>query len=110
MQRKATRYSSQNVLSGLIVCAECGANYQRITRSSGEVVWRCANRVEHGHGICRHSPSVTETAVIAFICNILDIKQFDPQIAKDSLEVISINSNGAMIPKLKPANTMMFLL
>lgn len=33
-QRKATRYSSQNVLSGLLVCAECGANYRRITRPS----------------------------------------------------------------------------
>lgn len=51
VQRKTTRYNSQNVLSGLLVCAECGANYHRITRDSGEVVWRCANRVEHGKEI-----------------------------------------------------------
>lgn len=55
-QRKATRYNSQNVLSGLLVCAECGANYRRITRASGEVVWRCANRVERR--ICTQSPSI----------------------------------------------------
>ena len=30
-QRKATRYSSQSVLSGLLVCEECGSNYRRIT-------------------------------------------------------------------------------
>ena len=40
-QRKATRYNSQSVLSGLLVCAECGHNYRRITRhlarSSGVV-------------------------------------------------------------------------
>ena len=34
-QRKVTRYSSQNVLSGLLICAECGANYRRITHPSG---------------------------------------------------------------------------
>ena len=39
-KRKAARYSSQNILSGLLVCAECGANYRRITRPSGEIVWR----------------------------------------------------------------------
>jgi hypothetical protein len=30
MQRKATRYNSKNVLSGLLVCSECGANYRRL--------------------------------------------------------------------------------
>lgn len=37
-QRKTTRYNSQNVLSGLLVCAECGSNYRRITRPGGEIV------------------------------------------------------------------------
>ena len=31
-QRKTTRYSSQGVLSGLLICGECGRNYRRITR------------------------------------------------------------------------------
>lgn len=44
-QRKATKYNSGNVLSGLLICAECGSPYRRITRSGREVVWRCANRV-----------------------------------------------------------------
>ncbi|MDR0531131.1 MAG: zinc ribbon domain-containing protein [Oscillospiraceae bacterium] len=37
--RKTARYSSQNVLSGLLVCGDCGRNFRRITRPSGEVVW-----------------------------------------------------------------------
>lgn len=65
-QRKATRYSSQNVLSGLLVCAECGASYQRITRPSGQVVWRCANKVEHGKKICKNEPSVKMQLRIIF--------------------------------------------
>ena len=41
-QRKATRYNSQSVPSGLLVCGECRRNYRRITRPSGDVVWRRA--------------------------------------------------------------------
>ena len=39
-KRKVTRYNSQSVLSGLLVCAECNHNYRRITRPSGEIIWR----------------------------------------------------------------------
>ena len=46
--RKTARYNSQNVLSGLLVCGECGKNYRRITRSSDEAVWRCVDKVENG--------------------------------------------------------------
>lgn len=44
--RKSTRYSSGNTLSGIIHCGECGKNFRRITTHSGEIVWRCAGRVE----------------------------------------------------------------
>lgn len=48
--RNPTRYSSGNTLSGKIHCGECGKNYRRITTHSGEIVWRCAGRVEkNGH-------------------------------------------------------------
>ena len=45
-QRKSTRYTSGSSLSGKIQCGECGRNYRRITTHSGEIVWRCASRVE----------------------------------------------------------------
>ena len=44
--RKATRCSSNNSLSGKIKCQICGKNFRRITTHSGEIVWRCAGRVE----------------------------------------------------------------
>lgn len=79
-QRKTTRYSSQNVLSGLLVCAECGSNYRRITRPSGEVVWRCADRVEKGKlSACKYSPTIADVALKAFICKNLDLFEFDEQ-------------------------------
>ena len=30
------------------VCEKCGAVYWRISRPSGEIVWRCSNKVKHG--------------------------------------------------------------
>ena len=66
-KRKTTRYHSKNELSGLFVCGECGASYRRITKHSGEVVWRCANRVEHGKRICKTAPTVTEVSMLDFL-------------------------------------------
>lgn len=46
--RKAVRYSRGNTLLGKIICGECGKNFRRITTHKGEMVWRCAGRVEKG--------------------------------------------------------------
>lgn len=106
MQRKVTRYNSQNVLSGLLICAECGANYRRITKNSGEIVWRCANRVEHGKEICQHSPTVTETAVTSSICNTLNLPEINPQTVKELLDVISVNSDGTMTMQFRQGQSL----
>lgn len=58
--RKATKYHSVNILSGLLFCTECGSSYRRITRPNKEVVWRCSNRVEHEKRICHKSPTISE--------------------------------------------------
>ena len=76
-QRKATRYNSQSVLSGLLVCAECNYNYRRISRPSGEMVWRCASRVEHGKTFCKHSPSIPEEKIKKVIYKKLSLNIFD---------------------------------
>ena len=96
-QRKATRYNSQSVLSGLLVCGECGRNYRRITRPSGEVVWRCANRVEHGKHFCKHSPSIPEQLIKDFICKKLRMDAFDEQAVKKHIDFITIQPDGEQI-------------
>ena len=94
-QRKTTRYSSQNVLSGLLVCAECGSNYRRITRSNGEVVWRCADRVEKGkQSECKHSPTITDIAIKSMICKELELTEFDEQAVQGRLSQILIKSDN----------------
>lgn len=59
----------------------------------GEVVWRCANRVEHGKEICKHSPTLSETAVKNFLCKALNVDEYDPQAVRESIEAILVNSN-----------------
>mgnify|MGYP002408997184 CR=1 FL=1 len=94
-QRKTTRYSSKNVLSGLLVCAECGSNYRRITRTNGEVVWRCADRVENGkQSDCKSSPAIADIGIKTFICKELDLFEFDEQAVQNGISQISIASDG----------------
>ena len=95
-KRKATRYNSQSVLSGLLVCAECNHNYRRITRPSGEIVWRCASRVEHGKKFCKHSPSITEEKIKELICEKMGISSFDENQVKDRIDTILIHSDGSL--------------
>lgn len=95
-QRKTTRYNSQSALSGLLVCEECGRNYRRITRPSGEIVWRCANRVEHGKCFCKHSPSIPEQQIKDAICKKLGLITFDELTMKKYMEFISIQPDGTL--------------
>ena len=93
-QRKTTRYSSQNVLSGLLVCAECGRNYRRITRPSDEVVWRCADRVENGkQSVCKYSPSITDITIKDLICKELDLSEFDERAIQGKLSQVLIKND-----------------
>lgn len=94
-QRKTTRYSSQNVLSGLLVCAECGSNYRRITRPNGEVFWRCADRVEKGkRSACKYSPTISDIMIKGLICKELGLVVLDEQEVQENLSHILIASDG----------------
>lgn len=95
-KRKAARYSSQNVLSGLLVCAECGANYRRITRPSGEIVWRCANRVEHGKRICKHSPFISEERIKEELCRRLEMGSYDEWEVAKTIDTIFIQEDSLL--------------
>ena len=95
-QRKGTRYSSQKVLSGLLACAECGANYRRITRPSGEVGWRCANKVEHGKNICKNAPSISEDALKDHLRTTLNMPEWNEEAIKSSIKRILVRHDGGL--------------
>lgn len=83
-------HNSGNVLSGLLICEECGSPCRRITRVGGEIVWRCANRVEHGKAYCKNSVTVTDAAVKKFLCRTLDMPVFGEQMVRNSIESIIV--------------------
>ena len=98
-QRKATQYYSKDVLSGLLFCKECGGVYRRITRPSGEVVWRCVNRVKHGKRVCQNAPSISEERLKQNICGMLGMEEFDPREVKEKLESIQVAADGTLNPE-----------
>ena len=71
-------------------------NYRRITRPFGEVVWRCASRVEHGKKICRHALSITEVLLKEELYKQLGMTSFDGSEVAGAIDFISVQGNGAL--------------
>ncbi len=64
------KHSGKYVLSGLLVCSECGSPYRRVTympNGQKRFVWRCINRIEHGRRICRNSATLEEPELTSII-------------------------------------------
>lgn len=90
--RKTTRYSN-DVLSGKIVCGKCGAHYRRITRRNLEIVWRCANRVEHGSRICKESITISDSAIKRKVTEMFFLYEFDENVCRQYLREITISND-----------------
>lgn len=89
--RKSNRYSN-DILSGKIICSECGANYRKITRNT-KIVWRCANRVEHGSRICKNSRTITNDEIQMKLAERLLLYQFDEEACRKYLKEITIGAD-----------------
>ena len=105
-KRKTARYNSQNVLSGLLICAGCGASYRRITRGNGNIVWRCGSRVEHGNKICETSPTISDKVIKAQLCKELEMFDFDPQIIRKSINCVFVESDSRLTSVHKNISSM----
>ena len=81
------KHSGKYVLSGLLVCSECGSPYRRITyMPDGEkrFVWRCLNRIEHGRRICKRSATMGEPELQAAVTAALN-EMFRQREAQETL-------------------------
>lgn len=57
------KYSSQYVLSDIMICRECGQPYRRqvwVNNGIKKPVWRCYSRLNSGTKKCKNSPSLEE--------------------------------------------------
>lgn len=103
--RKPDRYHSQNVLSGLFVCGECGRSYRRITKHDGSIVWRCANRVEHGKTVCKHSVTISETEIEKYLKELLGEGYTDQDI-RERFDEITVGTDGRLSPSFRQSTGM----
>lgn len=105
LMRKPTRYHSQNVLSGLFVCGECGRSYRRITKHDGSIVWRCANRVEHGKTICKHSVTLSEAKMRQYLKEFLG-EGYTARDIREQFDKITVGTDGSLSPSFKQSADM----
>jgi DNA invertase Pin-like site-specific DNA recombinase len=108
-KRRATRYSN-DVLSGKIICSECGANYRRITRNTKKgkvIVWRCANRVEYGNRICKTSITVSNAEIEKAIADKLLLYNYDEKTAHKYIESIYVSNTISVNVKEFEENSML---
>ena len=57
---------SKYALTDVLICAECGSRYKRVTWTSlgqKRIVWRCVNRLDNGKKYCQRSPTLSEPAL-----------------------------------------------
>ena len=69
------KHSGKYVLSGLLVCSECGSPYRRVLWMPGgerRYVWRCINRLEHGRRICKDSATLEEPELHAAVTSAMN--------------------------------------
>lgn len=89
--RRTVRYNFGNVLSGLLVCGECGKNFRRITRKDGKIAWRCADRVENGkQSTCQNIHAILDTDIKQAICSYLEIDKFDDNVVRNHIYRIEV--------------------
>lgn len=106
-RKKTTRYHSMNVLSGLVFCSECNAVYRRITRPNKEIVWRCANRVEHGSRLCHHSPSIKDSYLKKIIMECIGIEIWNEEYVKSAVSRIEVDEKSQLVFTLPKTNSNM---
>lgn len=66
---------SKYALTDVLICAECGSRYKRVTWTSlgqKRIVWRCVNRLDNGKKYCQHSPTLSESALQEAIARALN--------------------------------------
>lgn len=81
------KHSGKYVLSGLLVCSECGSPYRRVLWMPGgerRYVWRCISRLEHGRRICKHSATLEEPELHAAVTAAMN-EMFRQRTAKEVL-------------------------
>ena len=86
-------------LSGKVVCGNCGAHYNRRTRSTGRnsiprYTWQCVTYSSKGKRYCPAS-QIPEETLIALTCEVLGVENLTEE-AVDALDEIRVTGKGCL--------------
>lgn len=98
------KYSAKYALTELLICAECGAHYRRVTwtaKGFKEIKWRCINRIQYGKRKCHNSPTIDEQtlhkAIVSAINEFCEVKDDVAKVLRESVtEELDVNLNGSV--------------
>ena len=86
-------------LTGKVVCGNCGAHYNRRTRSTGRnsiprYTWQCVTYSSKGKRYCPAS-QIPEETLIALTCEVLGVENLTEE-AVDALDEIRVTGKGCL--------------
>ena len=99
-----TRYP----LTGKVVCGNCGAHYNRRTRSTGRnsiprYTWQCVTYTSKGKRCCPAS-QIPEETLIALTCEVLGVEELTEE-AVEALSEIRVTGKGCLLFRLQDGRT-----
>jgi site-specific DNA recombinase len=83
------KYNGKYLLGNLLVCGDCGASYRRRTER-GNVVWRCATRIEKGKEACLESPTVKEEWIKERLTSMVSGELYEENIIRERIGQICV--------------------
>jgi len=84
-----SKYNGKYLLGNLLVCGDCGASYRRRTER-GNVVWRCATRIEKGKEACSESPTINEEWIKENLAYTVCGELYDENNIRERVDQISV--------------------
>lgn len=90
------------IFTSKIQCGICGKNYKHKDRS-GRSTWVCSNHHKYGNEGCEAKP-IYEDQLINLLNEVLEIKEFDEEVFRETIEKIKVEENRTITVILKNRN------
>ncbi|SEU10315.1 Site-specific DNA recombinase [Lacrimispora sphenoides] len=90
-----SKYNGKYFWGNLLVCGDCGASYRR-RMERGEVVWRCATRIEKGKDECA-LPTLNEKWLKEELSELICHGIYDESVVKSKVDRIEVYDGHILI-------------
>ena len=88
-------HPSRSVLSGRVICGQCGRKYKR-SKNHGRYIWNCSNYLEHGKGTCPGG-QIREDILLSAITEELGAEEFDPEAFQSKITAVRADPGQTLV-------------